>query len=79
MVVKVTREDIDLGTPSSSTNCPIACALKRMGYRNITVGRTGAWFEGNHYNLPHEAQNFIDDFDKCYIVVPMEFILCLSK
>lgn len=37
MKIKVTSEDIEKGTPGDCTRCPVARALKRRGFKYVSV------------------------------------------
>ena len=69
MKVVVTQEHIDKGVKGEHADCPIALAVKALGYKNVSVdaesidasdGVGGASFFGY---LPDEAALFIGMFD----------------
>ena len=63
---------------SCSENCPIALAIKDMGYKYVYVHRFNAIFSNNSVNhtsvkLPISATLFVDKFDNDGKVEPFEF------
>ncbi len=78
MLIEVTREDIDKGTPCSAGSCPIARAMMRAGLKRPTVARSLYWRDrkGEHYtSTPDEAWRFAVDFDSKLPVDPFTFEL----
>jgi hypothetical protein len=77
--VIVSQEDIAKGVKRDPDNCPIACAIKRMGYTDVSVAALGVYFwSGDTYYslaLPQEATIFITRFDKDFSVAPFSFNL----
>jgi hypothetical protein len=79
--IQVTQEDIDIGVKGSSTQCPIARAITRLGYADVIVGAsidfyTNSYHEDYHnYPTPVIALDFIDAFDYSEPVEPFEFEL----
>lgn len=78
--IKVTDEDIRLGTPSYE-NCPISRAAKRVfsgryvhTYPHIRILCVGI-HNGNQYELPNEAIEFAQKFDTGVTVEPFSFEL----
>jgi hypothetical protein len=69
LVVEVTQEDIDNGLPANGAHCPIARAMNRLGFRDVSVGsRNITWFDHQTgvYRmslLPREAIRFVRAFD----------------
>jgi hypothetical protein len=73
MKVNVTDGDINYGVQGSFCACPIALALKRKGLIDVQVNpdcvkfiklnsdKTMDWY---CYDLPSEAQVFIEDYDE---------------
>lgn len=64
--VKVTREHIEQGRPRTFYSCPIALALKDMGYRSAGVGTREFWVRGKKYLMPDKAFDFVYCFDKTF-------------
>ncbi len=75
--IEVTQEMIDEGDKGMCQNCPIALALNQALFVNdISVLRTRFYRVRNVDcvgNLPFEAQNFIEDFDRDKKVSPFSF------
>lgn len=65
--VKITQDHIDKGHRSEARMCPVAYALKDLGFRNVVVGckRVGFGEPGEMlgFVLPQEAQKWIRNFD----------------
>ena len=63
MEIQVTQNDIDKGRSWESQSCPIAQALLRMGYTDVSVGTEDCGFQKKnvYYTalLPAEAKAFI--------------------
>lgn len=75
--VEVTAEDIAKGQRQNPVACPVACALRRLGY-------PGAWFDGYDVGLetrgdqiraPRAARDFAELFDAALSVAPFSFEL----
>lgn len=74
LVVDVTETDIARGIPNACNRCPIALAIRRKmpGYavevqkKKIRLAISSAdctsW-ESRHYEMPREAEGFVNDFD----------------
>lgn len=80
MVVQVTEDHIDQGDYGICDSCPIALALKEMGYADVWVD--DRWIsldgrDGKRYPIPRAVDLFIDDFDREREVKPFEFELIL--
>ena len=77
MRVNVTRADINKGCPESVHFCPIARAVRRKGYKRVSVGNTiciGQYGHGlREFDLPYTAMNFVDNFDAGEVVKPFSF------
>jgi hypothetical protein len=75
MKIKVTQEDIDKAS-FSSTTCPISRAIKRQfNIKCVSTFPCGIMFNENTYNPPKSAVKFIDRFDNQKPVKPFNFIL----
>jgi len=66
--VKVTQEHISKGTPNNGSCCPIALALKDMGYQDVEVNIDDITFmDGPVYwscgFTPSSVDGFITTFD----------------
>lgn len=79
--VVVTQEDIEVGSPAASRDCPIAQAVGReVDEGLVTVGRDVSVLgpgEILNYELPARAQKFIEDFDRGNKVYPIRFPITL--
>lgn len=74
MRVEVTAEDIAKGRRSSCSRCPIARALKRAGFADVSVYNYEFWHgENGEARLPRSAQAFIRRFDDKKPVTPFVF------
>jgi hypothetical protein len=86
VIVKVTREDIAKGMPSTPRKCPIALAmmrelgiLRQFSYRYVTVtgevaeSKLGQSERLRTWLMPLPAQQFQTDFDNGLPVEPLEF------
>ena len=76
VTVDVTWEDIAKGQPEEKCLCPIALALMRVGFRDVTVTgeeiRVGKRIE----ETPEAAAEFVDLFDADRVLVePFSFCL----
>ena len=76
--VQVTHEDINLGEPLCSWNCPIARAIKRAGCKEVQVSdRIRFRLKGEYVQvdlkLNEEAMEFVKAFDAGKPVKPFEF------
>lgn len=79
MRIAVTQENIDKGVRGETSNCPIALAVKALGYEYVCVGaesvdalrgsdgRAFLWY------LPNEATSFVHAFDEGRKVAPFTF------
>jgi hypothetical protein len=87
MLVKVTQDHINKSLTIkngedfvSSKCCPIALAIKDLGYRNVRVYeqyvKLDLFSVHNPISLPPIAVSFIEDFDITKEVFPLEFELC---
>lgn len=76
MIIEVTQEDIRFGQRHSPEECPVARACSRVfvGQR-VRVSSSHANVGLVAYKLPPEAADFIDRFDGCLSVQPLEFEL----
>lgn len=78
--VVVKAKHIRLGKPSQPDKCPIALALREMGYKKAECGLVAAQIGKYMYRLPPQVQNFVLTFDnfayrRNYKIVPIQFIL----
>ena len=77
-IIKVTQEDIDRGVRRHDAHCPIANAIRGMGYYGVSVAGIMACFytdDGFEHEifLPSKAQEFANHFDDGNNVEPFEF------
>ena len=72
LVVNVTQDEILLGEAlgGGAETCPIALAMKHMGYEGVEVGKYHAggylphdWSTYVEYDLPEAARSFVTLFD----------------
>lgn len=75
LIVKVTKQDIKEGVAESLHLCPIAKALRRIGFERISVDSDSIQIgrRKNVYELPWEATQFIEDFDNGINVKSIKF------
>lgn len=73
ITVRVTALDIKYGQRGKAFRCPIALALKDMGYNNPAVGTDVIIPDIDTFGLPKNAQDFIKNFDKGLPVKPFTF------
>jgi hypothetical protein len=74
--VVVTASDIELGRRGTHCHCPIALAVRRLGfrYRDVCVDRESV-DKGGEWKLPGVASQFVDDFDSARRVAPFAFYI----
>lgn len=80
-IVEVTAQDIKRGVPSEGDSCPIALALKRIGFKNsqvdyhvVTVTKGSGRNETEiKFDLPARANKFTRNFDVGVTVKPFKF------
>lgn len=82
MIVEVTQEDIDNGSPANAGHCPIALAVKRAtGARDVVVSveRSGEIYVHNDkttvYRHTKASGKFVTKFDEDKPVKPFKFRL----
>lgn len=80
LTISVRRSDIRGATPSDSSDCPIARALKRItGSQSVNVDdATIRYYDANRKrymvaDLPESAKTFVTTFDAEETVKPFEF------
>lgn len=76
--LKVTQEDINRGTKGSAKSCPVALALTREGYTNVSVaGDVLMRVNDETWYLPFQkdVSNFVQAFDRGDKVEPTEFAM----
>lgn len=72
--VLVKLEDIALGRAGDCTSCPIARALRRLGFEHFTVNDTVIEFaDGAKYQTSTAAREFIMKVDAGYNVLSTSF------
>ena len=77
--IDVTQADIDHGRKRDDSKCPIALALTRMGYEDVSVGSYIVWTKNDILRhilrrpTPPDASKFIHDFDNDRKVKPFSF------
>lgn len=75
IVVDVTSEDIALGVRMVPGACPIALALKRQGFKHVSVSSGYTCVDFVSYNLPKVVRQFVANFDDMKPVTPFKFRL----
>lgn len=82
ITVQVTQDDILNGKRSRCDQCPIARALTRAGFTEVSVGATiavvarpGIGTSESVYDLPEFANLFITNFDNGRPVEPFTFTM----
>lgn len=80
MKISITKEDISRGRRGSKRLCPVALSIKRKtGNRNVMVCRNAAYISDEIYNLSRASRNFIQSFDHCRPVKPINIIIKKSE
>ena len=76
MKISITAEHIKNGTRKDFCNCPIALAIKSLGWEKVTVGpKIISLSKNNHTKyLKHSLQStiFMQHFDNYLTVIPLE-------
>ena len=76
MKVLVRRKHIREGNPNDAKRCPIALALREMGFSDPAVNHQDIEFSRQlKAELPGVAQKFIMKFDNFEKVKPFSFLL----
>ena len=78
MIVQVTQRHIQRGQPSNPERCPVALALREMGYSRVSAGDTIYLSKGDQtfrYYTPKIVEEWMDTFDQNMLVEPFAFIL----
>jgi len=73
--VNVTRDDIKRGVRENIHLCPIARALRRLGFSKISVDQNGIEIRNKVFDIPPKASRFINDFDFEELVKPFSFVM----
>lgn len=75
LTVTVTADDIAEGEALSCSACPVALAIRRLGYPHARVDWGYAMMRGYdaRIELPPAAVKFIEDFDDGRVVHPFVF------
>lgn len=79
MKITVTQDHINNGKKVNPASCPIALAVKELGYSFVSVGNTKCHFGQvidagyRTFLLPEEAVEFVHAFDYNWPVNPFEF------
>lgn len=76
LTVRVTQVDIDKGKPHNACRCPVALAIKRLGYGS-SVGRKEIYIHNVMVliSTPIKAAKFITAFDNGQPVKPFQFTI----
>jgi hypothetical protein len=80
MLIKVTQKHIDAGIPKNACFCPIAAAVRELGFNEIALDdsvavikkKEGHW---DTVSVPSSVKKFIAKFDSGKFVEPFEFEL----
>lgn len=76
MQIQITAEHIKNGRAKDADHCPIALALKSLGWEKATVGVTiislSRAGEAKHLKHSHQSLIFMNHFDQGLTVIPME-------
>lgn len=70
LTIKVTQKHILDGKPGSSTFCPVALAVKDMGYKFVSVGPVGVGADKVWYHPTKKLCRFVNRFDAGKTVKP---------
>ena len=73
--VRVVQKHIDEGKKDDPFCCPIALALREMGYRDVAVGPDTIDIGDEQYDTPAVARAFIECFDEWGTGLPIQFEL----
>lgn len=80
MKIKVTQEHIDKGERSLCAFCPVALAFKDVfpdkkvqAGIGVAIIEDAKYLLAEYWDLPREASNFIEQFDRGFPVYPFEF------
>ena len=72
--VKVTKKHIKCGVKGNEYLCPIARAVRALGYKRVSVDSVSIITRNQTFSVPYQAGDFIWDFDKGQKVRPFTFI-----
>ena len=74
--IHVTAHDIRYGVRGSATHCPVANALHRQGYPRPNVSKAEIKLPtGEHWPLPEQAKQAIEQWDDGGDLAPFAFSL----
>lgn len=80
ITVEVTALDIKRGTRNTLSQCPIARAIRRLKFKDVSIGGTARFTKGSGKNalrlvfdIPKAASTFIGRFDLGKPVKPFTF------
>lgn len=79
MIIIVTQDDIDAGTPCSSSRCPVARAATRAYGQQMACTSKYLCFDHRqplphrHVVLPDIANAWIAKYDREFVVKPFKF------
>ena len=77
--IEVTAEHIELGERWNCRRCPIAHAINTALGRMCDVKADVVEIDGEWFELPKKARNFVADFDAGFSVLPFSFTLDYPK
>lgn len=76
MLITLTQEDIDRGTPSSHTHCAFCFAIKRtLGEHEVFVYRDYCTIKNMRFDFPPDIKVKMTDYDLENKISPMSFNL----
>lgn len=77
LAVEVTKRDIARGERNCGVSCPIALAMKRIGYPCFVGRDEFSELRGDKFSveLPEVAKRFMEDFDSGNVVHPVTFTI----
>ncbi len=81
--IDVMQCHIDQGKKDDCSKCPIALALKELGFVGLKVDIDDLYKTVNQYirisiKIPFRATNFIDTFDHGFLVKPFKFTIAVD-
>lgn len=75
LIIAVTNTDIDQGIPNDCENCPIAIALLRRGYLDVSVGYEYILTKHSVIPVSFKMEQWMTLFDSHQIVKPTAFFV----
>lgn len=79
MIIEITQNDINLGTPHSMGFCPIALAVGRKFDTYVEVSIDGIRIKNKYFKISQKCKSFISNFDyNIKPVYPFKFKLMIK-